>query len=315
MRYGIAAAVLVSVTGNAIAATVVYPVQTGQETARFRQGVPTLDLETPTGAIEITPLPLDHGHVSFGLGIYNKTVQPANFGIENVTATVGGQTVRILSVDELRRSAKNRAMWTQIGIAVLSGAAAAVVANAHTTNTSYGRMRTPHGSYSWSNSYRDNSLGVIGATAAVTGGAAGIVGVRNRLDYTLANLNDEIIQTTTVAMDASYGGKIVLDKLPAAKLPYDVHLSINWNGTLYPFVFRVTQPGVATPAPYGPAPVTTAAIAQPASPAPSGLAYAPSAAPAMAAIGGVPAPRQLTPYEQGRRQALAALAANGALPN
>ena len=52
---------------------------------------------------------------------------------------------------------------------------------------------------------------MLGATAATAAGVAGIAGIQNRLDYTLQNLGNEIIQTTTVESDASYGGRIVVE--------------------------------------------------------------------------------------------------------
>ena len=246
-----AATFVASVAVQATAApAMLYPVQSGAETIRFQKGVPTLNLETQSGSMQITPLPFDHGHVTVGIAVYNKGSRPANFGIENITATIDGRPVAVLSSSELQKRAKSRAMWSQIGIAVLAGAAAGIASQAYTTNSYSGYARTPHGTYSWASSYRDNSLGVLGATAAVAGGTAGIVGIQNRLDYTLANLAEEIIQTTTVDPDASYGGQVVVEKDPKAKMPYDVRISMSLNGTDYPFVFRVTAEGTNLPAPY-----------------------------------------------------------------
>ena len=281
----------------------VYPVQLGAETARFRQGVPTIDLETPTGAVQVTPLAFDHGHVTFGIAVYNKTVQPANFGIENTKAEVSGTEVPILSVEQLQQRAKSRAMWSQIGVAMLAGAAAAAVANAHTTNTYYGHMRTPHGTYSWASSYRDNSIGVLGATAAIAGGTAGVMGIQNRLDYTLDQMSNEIVQTTTVEPDASYGGKLVLEKVPGGKTPYDVHLAFNWNGVSYPFAFRVTKEGISVPPPFAAPPALTPAVPS----ARSGVAPI-TATTAPAAATALP---QMSGREAGRLAARAQMAAVG----
>jgi hypothetical protein len=255
MRFIAALAVSSILTQPALAKLAAYPVPTGPETAHFFQGVPTLHLETDTGGVEITALPFDHGHVVFGVAVYNKTVQPANFGIENVTAEIQGAPIAVLSEQELEKRAKSRAAWSQVGMIMLAGAAAAAVANAHTTDHYYGHVRTPHGTYAWSSSYRDNSLGVVGATAAVAAGTAGVIGVQNRLDYTLQSLNNETVQTTTVEADASYGGKIVIEKPKGEqKTPYDMKVAISWNGHIYPFVYRVTDEGKNLPAPF-PAPV------------------------------------------------------------
>ena len=250
------ALVAASVSVSAAAGPMLYPVQTGAETIRFRMGVPTLNLETETGGVQITPLAFDHGHITVGVGVYNKGTQPANFGIENITATIAGHPIVILSSAELQKRAKSRAMWSQIGIAMLAGAAAAAASQAYTTNSYNGYLRTPHGNYSWASSYRDNSIGVLGATAAVAGGTAGIVGIQNRLDYTLQNLANEIVQTTTVDPDASYGGRVVVEKDPNAKMPYDVRIALSLNGAEYPFVFRVTKEGVNLPPPFVTPPVS-----------------------------------------------------------
>jgi hypothetical protein len=213
--------------------------------------------------------------VTFGLGIYNKGAQAANFGIENIQASLQGQAVPVLSSQELQKRAKSRAAWSQIGMALLVGAAAAAVSQAHTTDTYHSRVRTPNGTYSWSSSYRDNTIGTLGAAAAVAGGVVAINGIQNRLDYTLANLSEEIIQTTTVDPEASYGGRIVIEKSDKAKPPYDVRVVIAWNGAEYPFVFRVTKEGVNVPAPY-----TTAPTVQPAPPPASAQPNQPTASPA-----------------------------------
>ena len=244
-----------------------YPIQTGAETVRFLTGVPTLNLETAEGAVQITPLPFDHGHVTFGLGIYNKGGSSGNFGIENIQATINGVAVRVLSSAELQKRAKSRAAWSQVGIALLAGAAAAASASAYTTQTSNGYLSTPHGSYSWVSSYRDNTLGVLGATAATAGGVAGVVGIQQRLDYTLANLAHDIVQTTTIDPNASYGGRIVIEKPVKATAPYDVVTVITWNGAQYPFAFRVTKEGVNMPPPYSSPTISPAVLQTPRAPA------------------------------------------------
>lgn len=251
----------------------IYPVQTGDETARFRQGVPTLDLETPTGAVQLTPLPMDHGSLSFAVAVYNKGATTANFGVENVAVQSGPQTLAVFTKDQLVAKAKNRAMWTAIAVGVLAAGTAAAVANASTTQTYHSQTYTPWGRITHVASYTDNTLGTVAAGASVGAGVAGIVGIQNRLDYTIANLNDEIVQLTTVDPDASYGGRIVIEKLKAKALPVDVRLNVSWNGASYPFTFRVAKPGKDMPPPY----VARAVIA-PAPVAPPSATVAPVAA-------------------------------------
>lgn len=237
-----------AMAGQAIAADrILYPVQTGSETIRYRTGIPTLNIETPSGSVTITPLPLDHNHPTFGIAVYNKGNNSANFGIENVSASINGQPISVLSREELQKRAKSRALWSSIGVAMLAGVAAAAASTANTTQQYYGNVRTPRGTYFWSSSYRDNSIGVLGATAAVGAGTAGIVGIQNRLEYTLGTLATDIVQTTTIDPDNSYGGEVVIEKPSGIKIPYDVTITLHFNGMDYPFTFRMSEQGKAKP--------------------------------------------------------------------
>lgn len=248
MKRIVAAIAAIGFCGQAMAANLIlYPVQVGSETVRYRTGIPTLNIETQTGGVTITPLPLDHNHATFGLAVYNKGDNSVNFGLENITATVNGRSIPVLSKEELQRRAKSRATWSAIGIGLLSGIAAAAASTASTTTHSYGNVRTPRGTYFWSSSYRDNSIGVLGATAAVAVGTAGIIGVQNRLEYTLGTLATDILGTTTIDPDNSYGGEVVIEKPDNVKIPYDVTITAHFNGADYPFTFRMTEQGKNKP--------------------------------------------------------------------
>jgi hypothetical protein len=226
---------------------ILYPVQSGNETIRYRTGIPTLNLESGTGSVTVTPLPLDHNHATFGVAIYNKADNSVNFGIENITGSISGKPIAVLSREELQKRAKSRAAWSMVGIALLSGVAAAAASTAHTTSHSYGNVRTPHGTYFWSASYRDNSIGAAAAGATIAVGAAGITGIQNRLEYTLGTLATDILQTTTVDPDNSYGGIVVVEKPASMRTPYDVTITIHLNGADYPFTFRLTEQGKNKP--------------------------------------------------------------------
>lgn len=264
---GAATAALLAAT-PAAAEIALFPVPTGAETARFLRGTPTLTLETARGGVEVTPLPTDHGHLSFAVAVYNRGGLPANFGIENVAADVGGATIPILSERELEKRARSRALWTQVGVTLLSGVAAGIASTAHDTSHARGRIATPGGTYAWSGAYRDGSAGALGAGLAAGAGGAAVVGIQNRLDDTIAGLGQTVVQTTTVGDEASYGGRIVLEKVGGARLPYDVRLIVRWNGADHPFVFRVTEDGRDRPPPY-PAPSIRPALAPAPAPQPT----------------------------------------------
>jgi len=247
------AVVLGTVTPTIAAAeNAIYPLQVGDESLRYFQGTPTLDLASVSGAVQITPLNFDHGSMSFRIAVYNKSGQPANFDGSNIRVTVGAQSLAVLTKDQLIKKAKSRAMWSQIGIAMLAGVAVAAASQAYTTQTYQSYTNTPWGSISHVAQWRDNSAGTVGALAAGAAGSAAIVGVQNRLDYTIRNLSSEVIQTTTIDPDSSYGGRLVIEKVKDLKLPQDVHLTIAWNGVDYRFAFRVTKPGQDLPPPFTP---------------------------------------------------------------
>ena len=248
----------------ALAEAALYPIETGKETVRYLQGTPTLDLESDSGAVQVTPLPLDHGGLSFRVAVYNKSLRAANFDASDVHITAGAQPLVVFTKDQLVRKAKSRAMWSQIGIAVLAGAAAAAASQAYSTNTYQSYTATPWGGVSHIAQWRDNSVGVVGAAASVAAGTAGIVGIQNRLDYTVRNLGSEIVQTTTIDPDASYAGRIVIEKIKDGTMPKDIFITVAWNGTDYPFAFRLTKPGQNLPPPFTPGGIGAAAPTGPA---------------------------------------------------
>ena len=239
-------AALCSISAPALAGPnwAVQPIQAGQETVRFHQGVPTVDLELKEGVVQVTPLGIDHGSLVFGVAVYNDSRQPANFGIENVAASTGSGTLRAFTKDELVRQAKNRATWTQIGLAFLGAAAATAAASQR--NYYRSTYVTPRGTYRsyWS---MPSAVGQVQATAIAAGTGYGIVSVQNQLDRTVETLGNEIVQLTTIDPGESYAGRLVLQKFNPKSLPSQIVLTVNWNGESYPFTFQVAKPG--TPAP------------------------------------------------------------------
>lgn len=239
-------AVLVSLTAPAMAADkwLIQPIQAGQETVRYEKGVPTLDLELKDGVVQITPLPLDHGGLAFGVAVYNDGRQAANMGIENVTAQFSNGSVKILTREDLEKKAQNRAMWASIALAAAGGLAAAAAASQR--NHYRSTFVTPRGTYRsyWS---APSAAGQFQATAIATGAGFGIASINNQLDQTLAALGEEVVQLTTIDPGESYAGRVVLAKIKPTALPARISLTVSWNGEVYPFNFQIAKRG--TPAP------------------------------------------------------------------
>jgi len=238
------AAASISTTAAASSDLEVQPIQRGPESVRYLKGVPTIDLEMHDGVVEITPLPFDHGSLVFGVAVYNDSRRPANIGIEQVHVTFGGQTVAVFTEKELVKKAKNRAMWSQIGLALLGGLAAGAAASQR--DYYHSRFVTPRGTYSsWFST--PSVAGQFQAAAITASTGYGIARVRHQLDQTIAVLGDQVIQLTTVDPGESYAGEFVMEKIKPKSLPATVDVTINWNGEDYPFEFQIAKSGTPPP--------------------------------------------------------------------
>jgi len=123
----------------------IHPVQIGEETVRYQQGVPTIDMRMRQGAVQIQPLPMDHGSLAFVVAVFNDGARSAQIDIGNITVQTENQALEVFTVDRLVGKAKNRAMWSQIGLVALGGLAAGAAASQR--DHYYGRSHTPVGTF------------------------------------------------------------------------------------------------------------------------------------------------------------------------
>jgi hypothetical protein len=211
------------------------PVPREGQTVRYEKGDPTIEDDMTNGAVRIMPIPsLDHGSLQFMVVAFNKGTESTNFGVENVFMTRGAERIACFTKDELESKAKNRAMWSQIGIAMLAGVAAAAQNNNTIITT-----QTPRGGIYTTRIQNPGLSG--GQVAAIAAGAGGIALSQYRLQQTLDNLNDEILQTTTVDPDGTYGGRVVLNKIKKTKYPENISVTVNFAGEDHVFDFIVTK--------------------------------------------------------------------------
>ena len=182
--------------------------------------------------VRVMPLrELDHGSLQFRIAIYNSTTTSFNFGVENIKVYQDDNLTTVFTRDQLESKAKSRAMWSQIGYAMIAGVAAAAQ-----NNNTYATTYTPHGVYSTVISSPGLSNGQL-AAAAAGGGAIALseIGLQKTLDA----IGDEIIQTTTIDPNSGYGGRIVIGKLRDSKLGDTVKLCIDAGGTVQNFTFTI----------------------------------------------------------------------------
>jgi len=239
MRSSIAPAFLAAVclSAPASAGLTIKPQAETVQVVRFDKGIPTIEEDLPDqqAAVRVVPLPkLDHGSLVFKVAVYNKSKQPFNFGVENVSFAHGDQQLAIFTEQQLEKKAKSRALWSQIGYAMLAGAAAAAQNN-NTHITTY----TPHGGV-----YHTviNRPGLSdGQIATVAAGGAAIALSQIGLQKTLDNLADDIVQTTTLDPDSGYGGRVVCEKLKKVAVGDTLLLAVLINGEKHQFRFVVDK--------------------------------------------------------------------------
>jgi len=211
------------------------PLPADGQTVRFEKGIPTIEDDLAVAGVRVMPLPmLDHGSMQFKVAVYNKSEKLMNVGVENVSFAHNDQRLAVFTVDELEKKAKSRAMWSQIGYAMLVGAAAAAQNN-NTTYTTY----TPRGGV-----YRTvvNNPGLsTGQVATLAAGGGAIALSQIGLQKTLESLNDEILQTTTVDPQSGYGGRIIVEKLKKMKDGDTVAVTVATGDESHVFRFSVAK--------------------------------------------------------------------------
>lgn len=213
------------------------PVAEANQTVRFDRGIPEIEEDLPDqqAAVRVVPLPgLDHGSLTFKVAVYNKSKVPMNVGVENMTFSHGPERLAVYTKEEVESKTKKRAMWSQIGYAMLAGAAAAAQNN-NTTITTY----APSGRI-----YRtviDRPGLSDGQVAAVAAGGGAIALSQVGLNKTLEMLNDEYVQTTTLDPESGYGGRIICSKVKKARIGQFITLGVEVNGERHLFKFRVEK--------------------------------------------------------------------------
>ncbi|MBT0670922.1 hypothetical protein HT136_21360 [Novosphingobium profundi] len=230
------------------------PEHLGAETARYDHGTPTVSLKLPQGTVEVRPLPVEDGRVAFSLAFFNEGERAVNFGTANVAVTRDGTPLAIPTSEQLERAAKDKARGAKIGTALFAGVVVGVASTASREGTVYRWHGDPHHGpggpgYVEAIHWHDDTPGQVGAAMAVTGGAMAIRGIDRKLDYTLAQLGAQALETTTVDPGSSYGGMIVVPGAASGGSYAQLRLTVTIEGARYPFAFRLAPAGAAPAAP------------------------------------------------------------------
>lgn len=246
---GLAIASLAMIASGCATTYRVTPIESPPATVRYDRGAPTTSLEQRNGGVQVTPMSFDaDGRMVFGVAAYNNTDAPANFGVENIeTQSADNKRLRVFTVDDLVRDARNKAIAASVALALL-GVAGAVASQAAAHQTYQSTFYTPRGTYRYKASYYDGAQAVAGTAASIGGATAGIYAVRRTLDATIAGIGESVLQTTTVDPGESVGGRVLVQR-SRSSYPQTVMMLVRWNGEEYPFRFQVTKSNGTDPPP------------------------------------------------------------------
>lgn len=239
MKSNFAVAVCAAATLSACATSYdVKPLAGEGQTIRYVQGQATTFAQGKNGSLQVTPLGVNEkGRLVFGVAAFNSASVASNFGIENVSAQANGAPLRIFSQAELERMAKNDATIALVAAALVGGAAAAAAANSPTYSSTYS---TPRGIYRYEATDRVAQAVAIGAATAAT--AVTMKEINDNLDGTLMALQNQVLQTTTLDPDTSFGGQVITDRVA---IPTEGSLAalmtVNWNDDVYQFRWDVSK--------------------------------------------------------------------------
>lgn len=183
---------------------------------RYLQGVPTVSIADEEGGIMVTQSEKMYGRVRMNVAFTNASDLPVNFGIENITATIDGEPVEIMTAEGLEKIAKRKAGWANFAVA-MAGGLGAVAAQANSTRTYTTVGHTRYGSYYSQTRVTDPTAAAVGTAASIGGAGYAMSRINANLEQTLGAIQNNVIQTTTVDPLGNYGGMLVLDKFKIDK--------------------------------------------------------------------------------------------------
>ncbi len=224
------------------------PVASGEQKEIFQGGTETL-ISAKQSLVAIRPSANSYQSVqrpSLVVSVTNGTDEQYNFGPENISASVNGQSVKVFTYDELVAEVKRRQAWAAVA-AALNGAAQSMNAanagytyNSGTYNSSYyGSGYSGYGSYS---GYTYNAAAVQQAQAAANAQTqANMAAIEAQTDKDLNQLSSTMLRKETVFPQKTLGGYITLDKLPVPDSANEVIINITVGSEAHQFKFMLTK--------------------------------------------------------------------------
>lgn len=187
------------------------PKPTEADTLSYFKGTASIERVTEFGSIRITAIGEETGKPAFVIEITNTSQAPVNFGTENITAEFVGQKkpTLVYSAADIQRMVETKAALA----AALTGLSGALATNTSSaTACGYGgcyraTVRTPD---YYARADASRKIDAIYENSAA------------RVD----ELKENYLQTTTVAPNQSYGGRLALSKPKVKQWPASLVLTV-----------------------------------------------------------------------------------------
>lgn len=133
--------------------------------------------------------------------------------------------------------AKNDATIAMVATALASAASAYAATQGPTYTSTYS---TPRGVYRYQAT--DHVAQAALAGAAVVGTALTMKQINDNLDGTLQALQGQVLQTTTVDPETTFGGQVITDRVAIpAEGALDALLTVSFNNDVYQFRWDVSK--------------------------------------------------------------------------
>jgi len=187
------------------------PIPAETDSLTYYKGTPVVERNAAFGKVRITSIGEETGKPAFVIEILNASETALNFGTENISASVAGQTkpTVVYTANDIQRMVQNKANWAAFG---------AAMAGASATNTSYGSA-CGYGGCVHATVTTPNYFAQANAARQVND-------IRNNEAGRIDELSQNYLQLTTVQSGESYGGRVAISKPKPKKWPAVLTLSV-----------------------------------------------------------------------------------------
>lgn len=197
------------------------------------------------GTIELVPIGMDHGGLSFAISVYNGAKRPKQIEVADISVTVDGVQVAIYGREELMAKERSRAERREMVSNAIGSLSAAALSAQRDTYTA--TVRTPSGTYR-SVLTAPSISGQLAAQDVLAESEARRAQIDAQLDETLRHLAADLFKRTELDPGESYAGRLVTHKVPAnGKAPVAVEVRVNWNGEQHVFGLQIARAGTLAP--------------------------------------------------------------------